>query len=163
MSFASPRRHRSSRTTTLHLPPNFWTRAWDTARRPDVLLRLAAFVFAALILWLITGAGTPPFAYRGGDVPKRKIIARVDFQPDEGSQLSILEYTTGAGRTQKPTRVAIDDVRIDKVKVPLRQRLDVDLKLQGSMQDNAAVVADLVYTWLESRLPETLTYDQGAS
>src|SRR6266850_4123472 len=276
MSYASPRRHRPSRASGLNLPPNFFARAVEVMRRPEVLLRVAAFIFAVLLLWLVTGAGTPPFAYRRGDVPPRKIIARVDFQredtaetkkrkqearltaeavyennprlleekrqeltnkvgrlvqaesfdavlanpelkniwlelspplmsrpedaerqrydalrtyftagmdsnrfdeaikqalapnerngllkelkhkPDEGSQVSILVYPTGNKRLTH--RVPVDDVRIDKAKGPLRQRLDAGLKTQGSMVDNAAVVADLAYTWLESRLPETLTY-----
>src|SRR3954463_15587701 len=83
MSFASSRRHRASRTNALHLPPNLFARSVETARRPDVLLRVAAFIFAVLILWLVTGAGTPPFSYRRGDVPQRKIIARVDFQRED--------------------------------------------------------------------------------
>src|SRR5437762_8125137 len=281
MSFSSPRRHRPSRATSLNLPPNFFARAVETLRRPDVLLRAAVFVFAALILWLVTGTGTPPFAFRRGDVPRRKIIARVDFRRedeaetekkrqdarrtaeavyennprlleevrqgltnkvaslvqaesfdavlakpelknvwlelspplmsrthneepqryhalrtyftsgmdnnrfdeaikralsplekngllkelkhpgDQGSQVSILVYPTGNKRLTH--RVQVDDVRIDKAKASLRQRLDTDLKSQGSMVENASVVADLAYTWLESRLPETLTYDQAAS
>jgi len=80
MSFVSPRRHRPSRTTTLHLPPNLAARSWETLRRTDVLLRLGVFFVAAVLLWLITGAGMPPFAFRTGDVPQRKIIARVDFR-----------------------------------------------------------------------------------
>ena len=64
MSYASLRRYRPSRTSALHLPPNFFARAWDIVRRPDVLVRVAAFLWAALLLWIITGAGTPPFAYR---------------------------------------------------------------------------------------------------
>jgi membrane-associated HD superfamily phosphohydrolase len=80
MSYSSPRRHRSSRASSLNLPPNFFARAHETVRRPDVLFRVAAFILATLILWLVTGAGTPPFAFRRGDVPKRKIIGRVDFQ-----------------------------------------------------------------------------------
>src|SRR6185369_6871474 len=31
------------------------------------------------------------------------------------------------------------------------------------MAENAAIVSDLVYTWFESRLPETLLWDQTAS
>jgi len=281
MSFATNRRHRPSRGTSLNLPPNFFARAVETMRRPDVLFRSAVFVFAALILWLVTGAGTPPFAFRRGDVPRRKIIARVDFRkedeaetekkkqearrtaeavyennprlleevrqgltnkvaslvqaesydamqakpelksawlelspplmsraeteerqrydalrtyftsgmdnnrfdeaikrslaplekngllkelkhpPDQGSQVSILVYPTGNKRLTH--RVQVDDVRTDKAKASLRQRLDTDLKSQGGMIENASVVADLAYTWLESRLPETLTYDQTAS
>ena len=55
-------------------------------RRPDVLFRVAAFIVAVLVLWLVTGAGTPPFAYRRGDVPQRKIIARVDFQREDDAE-----------------------------------------------------------------------------
>src|SRR5262245_57162440 len=80
MSFASPRRHRPSRANSLNLPPNIFARSYELVRRPDIMLRTAAFIVAALILWLVTGTGTPPFAFRSGDVPRRKIIARVDFQ-----------------------------------------------------------------------------------
>ena len=279
MSFATLRRHRPSRSSGLSLPPNAFARVLETVRRPEVLFRAAAFIVATLVLWLVTGSGTPPFAYRRGDMPRRKIIARVDFQredtaetekrrqearltaeavyennprlleekrqeltnkvarlvaesfdavlanaelknvwlelspplmrpeeaerqrfdalrtyfttgmdtnrfdvaiklalaplerngllrelkhkPDEGSQVKILVFPTGNKR--QTHEVLVDDVLISKVKGPLRQRLDTELKTQGSMADNAAVVADLTYTWLENRLPETLSYDQAAS
>src|SRR5262245_49796607 len=281
MSFSSLRRHRPSRASSLSLPPNFFARAIETMRRPDVLFRVSAFIVAVLILWLVTGAGTPPFAYRRGDVPARKIIARVDFhrkdeaetekrkqearltaeavyennprlleekrqeltnkvgrlvqaesfdavqakpelkeiwlelspplmsrpedaerprydalrtyftagmdsnrfdeavklalaplekngllkelkhKPEEGSQVKILVYPTGNKR--QTHEVLVDEVRIDKAKVQLRQRLDAQLKVQGSMVENAGIVAELVYSWLENRLPETLLYDQAAS
>src|SRR4029079_14090723 len=86
MSFASPRRHRPSRTNTLHLPPNLFARSYDTARRPDVLVRVEAVIAHVLILGLVTGAGTPPFSYRRGDLPQRKIIARVDFQREDDAE-----------------------------------------------------------------------------
>src|SRR5437868_2408952 len=86
MSFASPRRHRPSRASSLNLPPNLFARAIETIRRPDVLFRLSAFIVAVLLLWLVTGAGTPPFSYRRGDVPQRKIIARVDFQREDEAE-----------------------------------------------------------------------------
>lgn len=280
MSFAPSRRHRPSRTQALSLPPNLWVRGWETLRRPDVLLRLAAFLAAAVILWLATGAGQPPFGYRRGDVPRRKLIARVDFQRedkaetekrrqearrtaeavyelqprlleevrqqltnkvgrlvqaesfdavkanpelkaiweefspplmsrteeeersrydalrtyftagmdsnrfdeairrtvaplektgllkelkhplDQGSQVAILVAVPGELR---PRRVAVDEVRIDKVKTALRQRLETELKVSSGMTDQASVVAELAYTWLENRLPETLVWDREAS
>jgi cyclic-di-AMP phosphodiesterase PgpH len=281
MSFANLRRYRPSRASSLNLPPNAFARAYEIVRRPEVLFRTAAFILAALILWLVTGSGTPPFAYRRGDVPRRKIIARVDFQredtaetekrkqearmtaeavyennprlleerrqdltnkvgrlvqaesfdtvmanpelkntwqelspplmsrpeaderqrydslrtyftagmdtnrfdtaikrameplerngllkelkhkADEGSQVSIIVYATGNKRLAH--HVAVDEVRIDKARLPLRQRLDAELKNQGSMVENASVVAELAFAWLENRLPETLTFDQAAS
>lgn len=288
LTSTSIRRYRSSRTNSLNLPPNFFARAYETAKRPDVLLRAAAFLVASIVLWLITGAGTPPFSYRRGDVPRRKIIARVDFRreeepetkkrqqearltaeavyennsrlleekrqdlinkvgrlvqaesydvvqasaelkdiwlelspplmsrteeseraqyealrtyfttgkennrfdeaikrafaplerygllkelkhkPDEGSQIKILVQaavnpaSTSANRA-KPQEVTVDEVLIAKAKGQLRQRLDGELKNQGRMTEDAAVVSELVYNWIESRLPETLTYDQVAS
>src|SRR3954447_4953531 len=105
MSFASPRRHRASRTNALHLPPNLFARSYDTARRPDVLLRVAAFIFAVLVLWLVTGAGTPPFSYRRGDVPQRKIIARVNFHREDAAKTE--------NRKKKPRRTAAAVYEID--------------------------------------------------
>ena len=52
MSYASPRRHRSSRASGLSLPPNFFARAIERLRRPDVLFRISAFIVAVLILIL---------------------------------------------------------------------------------------------------------------
>jgi putative nucleotidyltransferase with HDIG domain len=279
MSFASPRRHRSSRASGLSLPPNLFARAIETIRRPEVLFRISAFIVAVLVLWFVTGAGTPPFSYRRGDVPPRKIIARVDFQredeaetekrkqearltaeavyennarlleekrqeltnkvgrlvqaesfvavqadaglkntwqelwpatasaddaekrydtlktyftsgmdtnrfdeaikralapfekngllkelkhkPEEGSQVNILVYP--AGNKRQTHEVLVDEVRIDKARVALRQRLDAELKSHVNMAANAEIVGELVGPWLENRLPETLSYDQMAS
>jgi membrane-associated HD superfamily phosphohydrolase len=44
------------------------------------LLRLGLWLLAFLVLWAVTGAGMPPFAFRTGDVPARKIVARVTFE-----------------------------------------------------------------------------------
>jgi len=275
MSYASPRRHRSSRGSALSLPPNFFARQLETLRRPDVLLRLAAFVLAGGLMWLVTGAGVPLPSFRTGDVPPRKIVARVDFQledkaetdkkrqearrtaeavyennvrlleevrqeltnkvgqlvqaesfdkvnqklwlefsppmsrsedeekqrfeslrtyftagmdrdrfdealkramtplekngllkelkhkPDQGSQLQILVYPAGSSKVTH--HATVDEILIDKAKRALRQRLDSAFKVQGSMLENAAIVAELTYTWLENRLPETLTLNSAAS
>ena len=271
-----PRRTRTSRTAGINLPPNSLARTWETMRRPDVLLRVGLFFAAVLVLWLITGMGVPPFAFRAGDVPRRKIIARVDFgmedeaetqkrkqearrtaemvyenrpslltevrqeltykvgqivqsesfekldknmwrefsppdpsrpeddekqrfeslrtyfkagmdsnrfdeavkkslapleatgllkelkhNPESGSMTSLLVYPEGNERHK--THALVDDIRIDKAKKPLRQRLEDAFKGQMNMADNAAVVLDLTYHWLENRLPETLTLNQKAS
>ncbi len=276
MSFGSPRRNRPSRTAGLNLPPNSLARAWDRVRRPEVLIRSGLFLGAVSLLWLITGMGVPPFAFRAGDVPRRKIIARASFQvqdeaetqkrvqearrlaetvyenhpsllaevrqeltykvgqivqsesyetldknlwkefsppqpsrpedeekrrfealrtyfkagmdsnrfdeavkkalapfeatgllkelkhtPERGSMVSLLVYPEGNERHK--THVLVDDIRIDKAKSPLRQRLEDEFKVQMSMAENATVVSELTYNWVENRLPETLTLNQKAS
>ena len=67
----------------LHVPPNYFARQLEMLRRPAVLLRLAAFCLAGVLMWLATGAGVPLPPYRTGDVPPRKIIARADFQIED--------------------------------------------------------------------------------
>jgi putative nucleotidyltransferase with HDIG domain len=276
MSYASPRRHRASRSSGLNLPPNYFAQQLKALRRPAVLLRLAAFVVACCLMWLITNAGVPLPSFRTGDVPPRKIVARVDFQledlaetekkreqarrtveavyennvrlleevrqeltnkvgqivqaesfdkvnqklwsefsppamsrseqeekqrfdalrtyftagmdrdrfdgavkraistlekngllkelkhkPDEGSQLKILVYPAGGSKVTH--HASVDEVLILKIKPLLRQRLEGEFKVQGTMLENAGTVADLTYTWLENRLPETLTYNSVAS
>ena len=276
MSFGSPRRNRPSRTAGLNLPPNSLARAWEKVRRPEVLIRAGLFLGAVALLWLITGMGVPPFAFRAGDVPRRKIIARASFEvrdeaetqkriqearrlaetvyenhpsllaekrheltnkvgqivisesfetldkdlwrefsppqpsrpeddekrrfealrtyfkagmdsnrfdeavkkalapfeatgllkelkhtPEHGSMISLLVYPEGNPRHK--THALVDAIRIDKAKLPLRQRLEDEFKVQMSMAENATIVSELTYHWLENRLPETLTFDQEAS
>src|SRR5262249_7874048 len=92
------------------------------------------------------------------------LLKGLKHKPDEGSQVAILVYQidrppltagnllSGKGETRSASasaerrwipdrlrRVAVDEVRIDKAKGALRQRLDSDLKIQGSMIDNATV------------------------
>ena len=86
MSYAPGRRHRSQRGASLGLPPNFLARSVETLRQPEVLIRLGLFLAAALLLWVITGGGVPPPSFRTGDVPPRKIIARVDFQVNDDAE-----------------------------------------------------------------------------
>lgn len=84
-----------------------------------------------------------------------------ELKHTEGSQVSILVGQQGS--TQPTMRAGVEQVRIDKVKVDLPKWLDAALKVQGTMQDNASVVSNLTKAWLDSRLPETLTFDQSAS
>jgi len=89
------------------------------------------------------------------------LLKELKHRPAQGSQVSILVYPSNNKRLVH--RASVDDVRLDKAKVALRQRLDDEFKEQGSMLDNASVVADLTYTWLDPRLPETLRLDETAS
>ncbi len=85
MSYAPGRRHRTQRGAALGFSPTFFARAWELIRNPEVLVRVGLFVAAALLVWVITGGGIPPIAFRTGDVPARKVVARVDFQvKDDG-------------------------------------------------------------------------------
>jgi putative nucleotidyltransferase with HDIG domain len=275
MSYASQRRHRPGRGTQLALPPGAFARSWERIRQPEVLVRLAFWLAMACVLWIVTGAGAPPFAFRTGDVPLRKIVARVDFQRedetetekrrdearrtaesvytnntllldevrqgltnkvsqiaqaeslekvdkalwtefsppdpqrpideekrrfealrsffkdgmdsgrydeavkqaldpiyrsgvlkekdknDQGSQISLLIFEAGAGRPSH--RATVDEVRIDKVKAALKQRLQEVLLVNSSMMESTAVIAELTYNWLDGQLPETLKYDSEAS
>lgn len=275
MSYASQRRHRPGRGTQLVLPPGALARSWERIRQPEVLVRLALWLAMACVLWIVTGAGAPPFAFRNGDVPPRKIVARVDFQRedevetekrrdearrtaesvytnntrlldevrqgltnkvsqiaqaeslekvdkalwaefsppdpqrsadeekrrfealrsffkdgmdsgrydeavkqaldpiyrsgvlkekdknDQGSQISLLISEAGAGRPSH--RATVDEVRIDKVKAALKQRLVEVLRVNASMMESTSVIAELTYNWLDGHLPETLAYDSEAS
>src|SRR5258708_7524212 len=121
--------------------------------------------YAALRTYSTAGMDTNRFdeAVKRALAPLEKngLLKELKHKPDEGSQVNLIIYP--AGNKRQIHHATVDEVRIFKAKLPLRQRLDAELKIQGSMVENAAVVADLAYTWLENRLPETLTYDQAAS
>jgi membrane-associated HD superfamily phosphohydrolase len=147
MSFASPRRHRSSRGTSLSLPPNLFARAYETVRRPDVLFRVAAFIFAVLILWLVTGAGTPPFAYRRGDVPRRKIIARVDFQREDEAETE---------KRRQEARLTTEAVYENNPRLLEEKRQELTNKvgrLQAESFDAVQANPELKAIWLELSPP----------
>ena len=78
MSIASQRRYRPGRGS---FPGARGTLANALAalRRGDVLLRLLLCGIAAVMIWAVTGAWTPPFSYRLGYIPRRDIMTRVDF------------------------------------------------------------------------------------
>src|SRR5687768_4402542 len=80
MAANNPIRTRSERVAVVELPPGRLLRALVSLKRGDVLARLALAVFAALAIWIVTGAGLPPFSHRLGDVPPRDIIGKVPFQ-----------------------------------------------------------------------------------
>jgi len=83
MALGSPKRMRVDRATSVVVPPGLVGRFVVYLRRDDVLMRLALCLVAAAIMWAITGAWAPPFAYRAGYTPPRNVVARVDFEvPD---------------------------------------------------------------------------------
>ncbi|MCA9171778.1 MAG: hypothetical protein KDB23_29120, partial [Planctomycetales bacterium] len=74
------KRKRSTRVSTLKLPPGTFEKAWGTIRRSDVLGRIALCLLTALLVWSVTGGWAPPLAFRVGDIPARNVVARVTFE-----------------------------------------------------------------------------------
>ncbi|MBI2827482.1 MAG: HDIG domain-containing protein [Planctomycetia bacterium] len=73
-------------------PPGRVARLWSAARRPDVLLRAGMCLFAAVLLWSVTKAWSPPFVYRVGDVLSEDLSVEVpttDDAPAVGSTVTI--------------------------------------------------------------------------
>jgi len=84
MSEGNKKRTRQQRVASVELPPGLWGNLIGQLRRGSVLLRLALCGLVALFLIIFTRGWDPPFNYRLGQIPKRDIVASVDFQqPDE--------------------------------------------------------------------------------
>jgi putative nucleotidyltransferase with HDIG domain len=106
MSIGYPKRTRQQRVAAVELPPGAWKTLWQNLQRGAVLLRLAMCAIAAVFLLVFTRAWDPPFNHRIGEIPRRDLIARVDFeQPDqaatnkardEARRLAIAEYDQNA-------------------------------------------------------------------
>src|SRR5687767_12990694 len=102
MSIGSPKRTRQQRVAAVELPPGMWKSLWSNLQRGAIVLRLAICAVAALFLLAFTRAWDPPFNHRLGEIPRRDLIARVNFeQPDpvatnrardEARRLAIAEY-----------------------------------------------------------------------
>lgn len=100
---STQKRTRQQRVATVELPPGTWGRLVGQLRRGSVLLRLALCTLAALVLWSFTQSWDPPFKHELGEIPKRDLIARVDFeQPD-------LEATEKLRQKQRELALAVYD------------------------------------------------------
>ncbi|MBI1248112.1 HDIG domain-containing protein [bacterium] len=76
-------RKRAKHVATLELPPGTFRRFVSQLSHPDKLLYLTCALFAAVVLWMVTGAWNPPMQYRLGYVPPAEIHPRVQFSvPD---------------------------------------------------------------------------------
>lgn len=103
MSTGSRKKRRIDRVTTLELPPGIWGSLWSQLRRGHVLVRLGACALAALVLWGVTRGWDPPLAYHLGDMPRRDIVARTQFEKvDE-------EATREAREQERSLAIAIYD------------------------------------------------------
>jgi putative nucleotidyltransferase with HDIG domain len=84
MSTGSKKKRRIDRASSLELPPGVWGSLWGNLRRGSVVLRLSLCAVAALLLLVITRGWAPPLPYREGDVLRRNVVARTEFeQPNE--------------------------------------------------------------------------------
>lgn len=84
MSSSQQRRTRLERVATLRLPPNRVVRGLAELRRLDVLVRILAILFGLAAVCVFAEVWAPPMTYREGDVVRRDVISRVDFEvPDE--------------------------------------------------------------------------------
>ncbi len=86
---SSPKRTRAERVAALALPPGQLARMLGYLRRGEVLLRLGLCALAAVIMWAVTGAWTPPFPFRSGQVPPRDIVSRVTFSIDDKAKTQL--------------------------------------------------------------------------
>ncbi|MDA7978497.1 MAG: HDIG domain-containing protein [Pirellulales bacterium] len=84
MSHSQQRRTRSERVATLRLPPNRVVRSLAELRRLDVLVRLISILAVVAVICVFAQVWVPPMAYREGDIFRRAIISRVEFEvPNE--------------------------------------------------------------------------------
>jgi putative nucleotidyltransferase with HDIG domain len=80
MSFGTPIKTRSERVASVTLKLGRRALLYEHLRQRDVLLCVLLCCAVALLLWALTGAWRPPFAFRSGYIPQRDIVSRTAFQ-----------------------------------------------------------------------------------
>src|SRR3954454_1024773 len=83
MSTGSKKKRRIDRVTSVELPPGVMGNLWGQLRRGHVLVRLALCAITALVLWGVTRGWAPALPYHRGDVPRRDIVARTQFDRED--------------------------------------------------------------------------------
>jgi putative nucleotidyltransferase with HDIG domain len=83
MSTGSKKKRRIDRVTSVELPPGVLGHLWGHLRRGHVLVRLSLCALAAVLLWGITRGWAPPLPYHRGDVPRRDVVARTQFERED--------------------------------------------------------------------------------
>ena len=83
MSTGSKKKRRIDRVTSVELPPGLLGSLWAHLRRGHVLVRLALCGVTALLLWGITSGWAPTLQYHRGDVPRRDIVSRTQFERED--------------------------------------------------------------------------------
>src|SRR5215212_6407562 len=83
MSTGNKKKRRIDRVTSVELPPGVLGKLWGQLRRGHVLVRLGLCAVTALVLWGVTRGWAPALPYHRGDVPRRDIVARTQFERED--------------------------------------------------------------------------------
>ncbi|HVT30825.1 MAG TPA: hypothetical protein VHE81_22660, partial [Lacipirellulaceae bacterium] len=142
MSTGSKKKRRIDRVTSVELPPGVLGKIWVNLRRGHVLVRLALCALAAILLWGITRGWAPPLPYHRGDVPRRDVVARTQFEREDP------EATRKARDVARSLAVAT----YDQDSAPLEQlRAKVENEVTALMAAKSLAEVDKV--WDDYRLP----------
>src|SRR5689334_14783953 len=83
MSTGSKKKRRIDGVTSVELPPGVLGNLVGQLKRGHVLVRLAICAITALLLWAVTRGWAPALPYHRGDVPRRDIVARTQFERED--------------------------------------------------------------------------------
>ncbi len=90
------------------------------------------------------------------------LLKGLEHRPDDGSQISILEYPQG--RPDALRRVDVGDVRIAEATADMKNRLEQEFRATGFSAEHVATIVSLVDNWLNRHgLPTTLKLDPKAT
>jgi putative nucleotidyltransferase with HDIG domain len=142
MSTGSKKKRRIDRVTSVELPPGVLGNLVGQLRRGDVLVRLAICAITALLLWGVTRGWSPALPYHRGDVPRRDIVARTQFEREDP------EETRKARELARSLAVAT----YDQDPAPLEQ-LRAQIENEATELVSAKSLAKVDKLWDAYRLP----------
>ena len=79
MPFFGPKRHRHSRTLSVHSPPTTWSRLFGRLRERSVLVRILLCLATIILLLIGVQSWNAPFPYREGQRVAHGIAAKTKF------------------------------------------------------------------------------------
>ena len=142
MSTGSKKKRRIDRVTSVELPPGVLGNLVGQLRRGDVLVRLALCAITALLLWGVTRGWAPALPYHRGDVPRRDIVARTQFEREDP------EETRKARELARSLAIAT----YDQDPAPLEQ-LRAQIENEATELVSAKSLAKVDKLWDAYRLP----------
>src|SRR6478736_6522583 len=120
MSTGSKKKRRIDRVTSVELPPGVLGNLWGQLRRGHVLVRLALCAITAILLWGVTRGWAPALPYHRGDVPRRDIVARTQFERED------LEATRKAQELARSLAIATydqDPARLEQLRAQIENEV----------------------------------------